>query len=285
MIVRFFSTETRHLELLLSAIEAGRGQEAVSRSDDPTQDTQSGKSGPDTWEWEERYITLLWLSQLLLAPFDLASISSEDSESITPPEIVGFEWPENVPGLTMRVVPLAVSYLSSSGKERDSAKVLLVRLAMRRDMQELGIFRALVRWSMASLRTASSRQSTYYYIGVLSFMAGLLTSSVGTTHMDPFLPHILEIMSAIWDDHPSTDFRYAIKISVVARKVMIKILRVVSAIALQRPDEQSSQDILQDTVPMLLGVYIICSSLCTFRGRDWVGMITTSLCLWNSFPA
>jgi hypothetical protein len=257
VIVRFFSTETRHLELLLSAIEAGGQGNAPDYTGQSTElqepsAVQDQAADPDAWEWEERYITLLWLSQLLLAPFDLSSISSEDSERITSPEIAGFEWPANTPGLTMRVIPLAIHYLSSSGKERDSAKVLLVRVAMRRDMQELGIFRALVRWSMTSMRTPSSHQSTYYYIGILSFMAGLLNSSVGTTHMDPYLSTVLQIMGAIWEEHLPDDFRCAIKASVVARKVMIKILREVSAIALQRPEDESSQDILQDTVPILL---------------------------------
>jgi hypothetical protein len=176
--VQFLSTETRHLELLLSAIEKG----------ECTTDAET------SWGWEERYITLLWLSQLLLAPFDLSTISSA-SVHIKEPEIRGLQWPSNVPGVTFRVVSLAIQYLSSSGKERDAAKILLVRVAMRRDMQELGILHALVQWASSSLQ-ASEQVSPYHYIGILSFLAGVLTSSINTADMDPYLSSIFQIVQS-----------------------------------------------------------------------------------------
>ena len=92
--MRFFSTETRHLELVLSALEQGG-------------DGRHADAG-DAWDWEERYIALLWLSQLLLAPFDLSTISSEDTSDIAPSRVPGLVWPADVPGVTLRVIPLAI---------------------------------------------------------------------------------------------------------------------------------------------------------------------------------
>ncbi|EKD19691.1 uncharacterized protein L3040_001962 [Drepanopeziza brunnea f. sp. 'multigermtubi'] len=217
VIVQFLSTETRHLELLLSALEEGSQDEA-----------------PGSWCWEERYIALLWLSQLLLAPFDLASISSRGTEDIVKLNIPGLICPPNVPAVTTRVIFLAVNYLSSSGKERDAAKTLLVRVAMRPDMQQVGVLRALVEWALSCLNPASTLQtSPYYYIGVLSFVAGLLVSSAGTPDMVSYVPAIFDI-TRDQDDMP-TAILDAIKKSAVSRKIIIKIFRAIAVLELSNP--------------------------------------------------
>ena len=242
VIVRFFSTETRHLELLLSAIEKGSHQEGGQSASPET---------ADAWEWEERYIVLLWLSQLLLAPFDLASISSEDTDDIAQPTILGLSWPPNTPGLTLRVIPLALRYLSSSGKERDAAKVLLVRIAMRKDMQELGILKTLVQWALVSLVSSQAGHSTYYYIGVLSFLAGMLVSSESTTDMNPYLEDISRTLQSISSGEDPV-FK-SIKSSAVARKTILKLLRTVTVLIIQNPDSIPDSDMaIETTIDHLL---------------------------------
>jgi hypothetical protein len=229
VIVRFFSTETRHLELLLSAIEAGDQHDNVAS---------------EAWEWEERYITLLWLSQLLLAPFDLSTISSS-SAHITHPDILGLAWPEHVPGVTYRVVFLGTRYLSSSGKERDAAKTLLVRVAMRRDMQELGLLHSLVDWSNSRLQSPDTADSSYHFIGILSFLAGILNSSISTADMDPFLLSIFRVIQA-----PA--FAEAIQASVVARKTSIKVLRNICMIILRHPNTTAEMvEIVENTIGVM----------------------------------
>jgi hypothetical protein len=224
VIVRFWSTETRYLELLLTAIESNK----------PAADAQEDKN-TFMWEWEERYITLLWLSQLLLAPFDLSSISSNEAEDVVIPTISGLSWPANVPTITLRAISLGIQYLSSSGKERDAAKILLVRIAMRRDMQSLGIQGALLKWAMTFLQSSTDlNHTTYHYIGVLSFLAAVLISSVGTTNIDSFVEPISQVVQIITTED-SQEFK-AIRGSAVARKVLVKILRTIIVLLLQNSD-------------------------------------------------
>jgi hypothetical protein len=228
---------------LLSAIEKGSQQEDGQSANPQT---------ADTWDWEERYITLLWLSQLLLAPFDLASISSEDTDDIVQPTISGLTWPANTPGLTIRAVPLALRYLSSSGKERDAAKALLVRIAMRKDMQELGILKALVQWAISSLQVSmQSDRSTYYYIGVLSFLAGILVSSEGTADMNPYLEQITRFTEKISaGDDPV--FKSIIA-SAVARKTILKILRTIAVLLIHNPESMAESDMaIEATIDHML---------------------------------
>ncbi|KAH6673464.1 tubulin folding cofactor D C terminal-domain-containing protein [Halenospora varia] len=220
VIVRFLSTETRHLELLLSAIEHGN--------------PLSGGVTKTVWSWEERYITLLWLSQLLLAPFDLATISSSDSEDDNIPIIPHLKWPSKVPGISLRVIPLAIRYLSSPGKERDAARFLLVRIAMRRDMQDLGMLKVLVEWAIASFGKSEEPKPVYHYIGVLSFLAGILNSSIGTSDMAPYVPKVFRLIEDI-SEAENTIF-HGLQESAVARKIIIKIIRTISVLDLRTED-------------------------------------------------
>ena len=230
--------------MLLSAIETQR-------------DNEGGKEALGTteqWDWEERYIALLWLSQLLFAPFDLASISSQGAASnipLTPSNIPGLTWPPNIPSIALRAIPLAIHYLSTSGKERDAAKVLLVRVAMRKDMQELGILQALVKWALSCLRQSTDvKTSSYYYIGILSFIAGILKSSMGTADVDAYLSSIFDIMQRICSSED--DLSRNINASPVIRKTSVNVLRNISVLLLRSNGIQSSSEMVEWTIGYLL---------------------------------
>ncbi|KAJ4270272.1 hypothetical protein NW762_001948 [Fusarium torreyae] len=227
VIVRFLNVEAKYLELLLIAIE-----ESEQASAD---DVALGK-----WSWEERYVVLLWLSHLLLAPFDLSTISSVDLQDITAPDIPGMVWPENLPAITVRMIPLAIKYLGTPGKERDAAKALLVRMSIRRDMQQLGVLKSLVDWSIASLRSRKDQplQATYFYLGVLSFLAGVLRASSDTSDMNPYLSTIFYAIHAISigeDELSKTIVSFAL-----ARKMILKVIRSVVVLRLR----QTTQDMV-----------------------------------------
>jgi hypothetical protein len=251
VIVRFLNAETRNLELLLSAIE--NSEDAPVNA--PTEEDVSSES--EGWTWEERYICLLWLSHLLLAPFDLATISSAGTGDIEKPQIDGLVWPQSLPGVTLRVVPLAMKYLASAGKERDAAKALLVRISMRRDMQELGLLHALVQWALSHLQSTAvaSTNSVYSSVGILSYLAGVLVASTNTSDMDAYLLKIYRVVQAI-----STEENAAFKnvhSSALARKTVIKVLRTITVLALRGTKTPSHHDmetteIVETTIGHLL---------------------------------
>lgn len=225
VVVRFLNNETRFLELLLAAVEDAREQ-------------SRGPGGG--WEWEQRYVVLLWLSHLLLAPFDLSTISSVDLEHAVVP---GLTWPENLPGITVRLMPLAVGYLSSPGKERDAAKSLLVRVAMRKDMQQLGVLDCLVRWALAALKPPPDAEldTTFFYLGLLSFLAGLLSSAAETSDLDEYLPLIFHTVYEI--TLRESRLSKALATLALVRKMTIKVLRsvVVSLLRKSRRDMASTE--------------------------------------------
>lgn len=241
VIVRFLNNEAKYLELLSSALE----------------ECERNASGPDSlqWSWEERYIVLLWLSHLFLAPFDLSTISSVDVDEEDLPVIPGLRWPARLPGITVRVLPLAIKYLESPGKERDAAKALLVRIAMRRDMQALGVLDALVQWSLLALRPTKDDQSKtpYYYIGVLSFLAGILTASADTSDMTKYLK---QIFHAVYETSSTEgDSSNAVTSSALARKMMIKVIRSVTVLVLRgqgQDQNMENTELVETTIGYLL---------------------------------
>ncbi|KAI1197577.1 tubulin folding cofactor D C terminal-domain-containing protein [Nemania serpens] len=243
VIVRFLNVETRYLELLLQAIEDSE------RDDDATLNTELSSS----WTWHERYVVLAWLSQLFFAPFDLSTISSGDADEFEQPTLPGFQWPPQVPRITLRVIPLATRYLASPGKERDGAKALLVRLAMRRDMQEMGVLSSLVHWALSTLALVedAATTSSYYFIGSLSFLAGVLRAAEDTSIMDQHLSTIFSAIQAIPSEE--TDIFKVINGSALARKMMIKISRSIIAIVLRKSRQSMSDtEMIETTIGYLL---------------------------------
>lgn len=240
VVVRFLNVETRYLELLLLAFE---DSERRAAAEEPSA----------LWTWHERYVVLIWLSQLFFAPFDLFTISSGDAEDLDRPEVEGFAWPEKVPGITLRVVPLATKYLACPGKERDGAKALLVRLAMRRDMQELGVLRALLQWCLSTLKPHAGAEvrSSYFYIGSLAFLSGVLRASENTSILDPYLSSIFDTVQSITSGDDAV-FNL-ITGSALARKLMIKIVRSVTVLTLRKPRQtMADTEIVETSIGYML---------------------------------
>lgn len=246
VVVRFLGAETKYLEPLLSALEDS--EQAPGPSEDEDEDASTLQ-----WTWEERYVTLLWISHLLFAPFDLASISSIDLSEVSAPAVPGLKWPANLPGITLRILPLALKYLASPGKERDAAKAVLVRMSMRKDMQELGVLDALINWALWTLRPTNEplTESPYHFIGILSYLAGVLRSSMDTSDMDKYLVPVFNATNAISDGGtPAFD---AIRGSALARKMMIKVMRSATALILrQEPQTVEGTELIESCIGSLL---------------------------------
>ncbi|PHH79277.1 hypothetical protein CDD80_5272 [Ophiocordyceps camponoti-rufipedis] len=239
VVVRFLPVDVRCLELLLGAIE--------------TAETRPSEGDDDGWRWEQRYVVLLWLSHLLLAPFDLATVSSADVDDHHLPSVDGFVWPRQLPSIAVRLTPLAMRYLAVPGKEHDAAKELLVRLALRRDMQQLGLLDALVNWALASLRPGSSSRTSWFYLGVLSLLAGLLTSAAETSDMDA---HLQTIFDHVYRLTLKEDELSRTLVSLApTRKTILKVMRCVTVSLLRRPSaaaKMTTTDVVETTIGHLL---------------------------------
>ncbi|EXJ65930.1 uncharacterized protein A1O5_10906 [Cladophialophora psammophila CBS 110553] len=168
--------------------------------------------------WEERYIMLLWLSHLILAPFELATMSVSNTVMVLPGDL------GNLPGIAGDVTSLAFEQLESSSKEREAASVLLVRLTLRRDMLAYKLPVKLVNYATEKLLydTDLVSLSPYKALGFLSLLYGV-TNSGSDNEVAPYVENLLNSVLKIATAE-SSQFA-ATRDSAPARKWILKILR------------------------------------------------------------
>ncbi|KAI5307999.1 hypothetical protein KEM55_006849, partial [Ascosphaera atra] len=181
--------------------------------------------------WQERYVMLLWLSHLLLAPFPLKTLSSEpvptpyDSLSELP------QLNQELPHAALPILSICFKYVPIPGKEREAATLLLARLALRLDMQRLGLLRSLVDWALDTVRPRKDREapSTYTCIGVLSFIYRLCATGQ-VEDLAPFLLPIFNVISGLTET--SSTVSEIVATSASAKKIVLKVMRSIATLVL-----------------------------------------------------
>ncbi|OQU99977.1 hypothetical protein CLAIMM_05543 [Cladophialophora immunda] len=204
VIVRLLNNEPKYLAPMLSAFRAWN-------------------TPSKGMTWEERYVMLLWLSHLMLAPFELATMSISDTVTALPDDL------GNLPGIAGDVISLALGQLESSSKEREAASVLLVRLSLRRDMLAHELPLKLVHFATQKLLTDPDlvSLSPYKALGLLSLLYGVTNSgsdSEVASYIENLFNSILKI--ATTESSESSHFA-AIRDPAPARKWILKILRAI----------------------------------------------------------
>lgn len=115
-VVKFFPHQVSDLELAVSLMEKCHDTSSVT-----------SLRQESTGEMEAKCVILLWLSILVLVPFDISSVDT----SIANNKNLG----ENEPApLVMKILGFSKDYLSSAGPMRTMAGLLLSKLLTRPDM-------------------------------------------------------------------------------------------------------------------------------------------------------
>ncbi|KAK4494350.1 hypothetical protein PRZ48_014648 [Zasmidium cellare] len=228
VIVGCLNNEPRYLEPVLEALER-----TVSRDD--TQQTA----------WKVPYALLLWLSHLLLTPFDLVSVSDKPAKK--QPTL-----PVKLPHLATRVLNVGLSYLATPTKAQDAAAAMLVRLSIRPDIQKHGLADALVQEQLWNLsRNASEMADMYQMLGDLRLVAGVAAS----TELSHLVPDIYRTCERVFDENDDS----SLSSNAVAKKIIVKIFRNVAILALRSVSSQGplrsfleTTDVLENVIDYLL---------------------------------
>ncbi|PIG87156.1 tubulin-specific chaperone D [Aspergillus arachidicola] len=252
VISRFLNNEPKYLDPLLRAFiewdTVCQGDSEMGLSEDI----------PRRLVWEERYVMLIWLSHLLLAPFDLASMSSDDIP--VPYKNLGQlrPLPAEVPTVSRSLLSVSLNYVNASGKEREAATVVLARLVLRGDMQALGLLTNVTDWAFSTVQPTGNSElpSVYTCIGILSFLARLGASG----QVEDFAPLIVPVFEkTLQTAQGNSRISQLIQTSALARKIIIKILRTMTIMALQLSERANSplsddkvSSILEDTIDNFL---------------------------------
>ncbi|KAF1816832.1 hypothetical protein P152DRAFT_426157 [Eremomyces bilateralis CBS 781.70] len=258
VIVSFFNNEPQYLEPMLGALEACRNNPSAT--------------------WHERYILLLWLSHLMLAPFDLSSISSDDPTIHFEP--VDFELPQELPSITRRIIPLCVKYLRSPTKESGASARLLSRICLRPDMRKAGLLDAVVTWAVGFFgadraQEAHKEHDVHACLGMLTFISRLIASGT-VQEIGIQISRLFSVCQAILDSQ-SLKFLSSLAIT---RKLIVKTFRIIVLHCLRAEDSLTGLDVtatLEDVIGFLLEALSDGDAPVRFASSKAISVITFSL--------
>lgn len=196
---------------------------------------------------------LLWLSHLMLAPFKLATISGLAADHSSIP--VAFRRLE-LPDVAKTLLNIAFQHLYAPGKERESASRLIVRLALREDMQKLDLLNVVMDWCLAELGNGEGDQlnDQYRYVGLLTLVYGLMNSSTSSEVSQC----LINVFKACQQIATGTDLvSLAGRRTAPSRKLVVKIIRASMIHALALAD--MGHEIVNDNIESMVetGVQIL----------------------------
>ena len=234
VIGQFLNNEPRHLERMLEALERWGQSEGVGEA------AAVPKYG---MIWEERFIMLLWLSHLMLAPFDLVSMSSDRVGQVpSASRSLQIDFPTNTPAIARRLVNISNRYLDFASKEREVAALLLSRLALRSDMQRIGLQQLLVDCALTRVDGSQGEAtplSVHAVLGILSFLARFIASA----ESDILKPLLVSIYTGVNNGKSeNTPLYKELYSSTVAKKLTIKINRELTVASIKIDSKNPSSD-------------------------------------------
>jgi len=160
---------------------------------EPTFALLQSQNQNDHLSWETRYVLILWVSVLVLIPFDINTIDSGEAKE----------------PLLDRIVNLGKNYLKDAGKTKDAAAILLSRALTRPDfgLKQLPSF---LSWCNEIIADTSS--DTFLVTGVVSALSAIFKRGKRQELLDK-IPVIYQNLTKINNN------------SVTHRKLFIKLIQ------------------------------------------------------------
>ncbi|KAJ3104846.1 hypothetical protein HDU97_008816 [Phlyctochytrium planicorne] len=141
---------------------------------------------PDDYKlWSCRYILILWLSLIVMIPFNLSTIDSNAVDSDGKPE----------KGIAQRLIDLGNSYLGKSGVEYQAASVLLARLLTRKDTVNEHL-PAYLEWCSKALQDESNAMNYMTILHTLCQIHKLGPREFLYPHLDSLLSICSKVISS-----------------------------------------------------------------------------------------
>lgn len=231
----FFNNEPRYLDLILSALESAVEEQQASGN-----------------EQRKVYVLMLWLSHLLLAPFDLSTVSKTEHSSALAIPVCGM--PDGCPAVVTRILNLVIGRLHAVTRQQDVAAKMLVRLIDRPDMQKIGLHDKIIPYIILSIRSNPGSETNA--ASVTGWMRCLV--SITANCADNASGMLIEDLWNMSTDLYNNNFEHAEKSSSLHRKLVIKMLRNITLAGMRGQTSKVGQfsqgtGILEDVIEKLLG--------------------------------
>lgn len=195
-VVKFFPHQVSDLELAVALLEKCHDSGAAT-----------ALRQESTGEMETKCITLLWLSILVLIPFDISSVDTSMAND-------NFAGRDELPPLVMRISGLCKDYLSDAGPMRTMAGLLLSRLLTRPDMSKA--FTSFIDWSHEILSSTEDTMRDHFRIlGAVEALAAIFKAG------SP--PVLLNVVPILWNDTSTLIKSPTAVRSSLLRKYLVKL--------------------------------------------------------------
>ncbi|KAM3685280.1 hypothetical protein ACJW31_11G105800 [Castanea mollissima] len=195
-VIKFFPHQVSDLELAVSLLEK-------------CHNTNSGTSlrQESTGEMEAKCVILLWLSILVLVPFDISTVDTSIANNSNLGEL------EPAP-LVLRIIGFSKDYLSTAGPMRTIAGLLLSKLLTRPDMPK--VFMSFTEWTHEVLSSVTDDVLNHFRVlGAVEALASIFKA--GGRKL------LLDVIPMVWKDTSALIKSSAATQSPLLRKYLVKL--------------------------------------------------------------
>lgn len=161
--VKYFPHEVKDLEPAISYLVKSRNEQA---------------------NWESKYIIMLWLTVIILVPFDLTTIDSKNIE-------IHNERGEKVQEMVELLLETSKHYLKATTKLKEAAAIFLSKLFTRPDIQKRNLLKQYIEYVLQHLKVLASDQVSSFFVCGLYESLYQIFKNVGRSELLPFIPDIL----------------------------------------------------------------------------------------------
>ncbi|XP_031269631.1 tubulin-folding cofactor D isoform X1 [Pistacia vera] len=206
-VIKFFPHQVSDLELAVSLLE---------KCHDTTSVTSLRQES--TGEMEAKCVILLWLSILVLVPFDISTVDT----SIANNDDLGKNQPAP---LVLRILGFCKDYLSNAGPMRTIAGLLLSKLLTRPDMPTA--FASFVEWTHEVLSSDTDYVMSHFrLLGVLEALAAVFKAGSRKA--------LLDVVPVVWNDASVLFKSGSAARSPLVRKYLVKLTQRIGLTCLPR---------------------------------------------------
>ncbi|XP_021756292.1 tubulin-folding cofactor D-like [Chenopodium quinoa] len=204
-VTKFFPHQVSDLELAVSLLEKCHSS-----------NTTTSLRHESTGEMEAKCVILLWLSILVLVPFDISSVDTSIAQT-------GHLKGDEPSPLVLRILEFCKDYLSNAGPMRTISGLLLSRLLTRPDM--LKAFISFTEWTHEVLSLSSDNVMDHFrLLGAVEALAAVLKA--GSRKV------LLDVVPIVWNDVSALMKSSVAGRSPLLRKYLVKLTQRIGLVCL-----------------------------------------------------
>mmetsp|Transcript_4041 Transcript_4041/g.3867 ORF Transcript_4041/g.3867 Transcript_4041/m.3867 type:complete len:1193 (-) Transcript_4041:55-3633(-) len=152
--------------------------------------------------WQSHYSLLIWLSIIVMVPFDLETIDSNGD-------------------LVKRFLDLGKKFLEHTGRPRDAAGMMIAKLLTRPDILRKGYLEEFIDWSVTIIKSAQE----FFKLGVLFTGVEIFTHG----QRSELLPYLTKMSALLHKEENENMFSRQLKVKLAGRLALIQLKPIVAS--------------------------------------------------------